>query len=232
MKTKEKVLTKWIVAVVVIAVVVAGIVVFSLLNKDNDLELLITADDIVVERGESKDLEYQTSIKKAVVRFRVRDVKVAEVEEGSVLGKSVGETELTIIARYENLVYEKKIAVKVISNGIETPSDSDKPVEPEIPVSPTEPEDEEIAIELYAIMGCSLEDGKVVINAGKTAMIQVLTDEEYTGLELESSGAGLNATESEDSQRGLILKASEVGEYELTLKMNNKVAKIRVSVKQ
>lgn len=232
MKTKEKVLTKWIVAVVVIAVVVAGIVVCSLLNRDNDLELLITADDIVVERGESKELEYQTSIKKAVVKFRVRDVKVAEVEEGSVLGKSVGETELTIIARYESLVYEKKIAVKVISNEIETPSEPNKPVEPEVPVSPSEPDDEEIAIELYAIMGCSLEDGKVVISAGKTAMIQVLTDEEYTGFEIESSGAGLNATESDDSQRVIILKASEVGEYELTLKMNNKVAKIRVSVKQ
>lgn len=235
MKTKEIAWKKWIVAAVVFAVLVAGIVTGSILKKDKEVDLVVTAEDITIAQGESKHLEYKTSIANAVVRFRVRDTKIAEVEREDVLGKSKGETELTITARYKSLVYEKRIVVTVTEDNEEDPTTPENPPQPEVPndndnKEENPPVEEELEVSVYKVVGCEVSGKTIEMTAGKMAMIQVLVDDEYASLEIESDSACLTVTDSEDSQRMKILKATEAGEYTITFKSNNKKATFVVIV--
>lgn len=235
MKTKEIAWTKWIVAAVVFVVLVTGIVTGSILKKDKEVDLVVTAEDITIAQGESKHLEYKTSIEKAVVRFRVSDTKIAEVEQEDVLGKSKGETELTIIARYKSLVYEKRIVVTVIEDKGKDPITPENPPQPEGPKDndneeENPPVEEGLEVGVYKILGCEVNDKTIEMTAGKMAMIQVLVDDEYASLEIESDSACLTVTNSEDSQRMKILNAAEAGEYQITFKLNNKKATFVVIV--
>lgn len=66
---------------------------------------------------------------------------------------------------------------------------------------------------------------------GEFAELQILTDDEYVSFEVESNSEKLTAKESEDTQRLIVLNATDVGEYEITLKFDNKTIKYTVIVK-
>ena len=239
MKTKDKSIFKWIGAICTIAVVAVGILLGTLFNKSANAELVVIASDIMVVEGESKPLEYKASIKNAVIRFRVVDKNIAEVEEHVVIGKIVGETEIIITARYDSMVYEKRIAVVVTEKGEEEkPGEGDdKPNsgdnsgdnnEEEKPPAPDEPEFAEI---ILSGSGCTITGNEIEIMVGKTARVTVFATEGYNDFEIESFSEGLEVKESEFSQRLLQIKANEEGEYEIRLRFDNKKSIIKVKVK-
>lgn len=130
MKEKENKWMKWAVSIAVLVVLIAGVLIGTLTKKDKGVDLVVTAEDITVEQGKSSPVEYKSSIKDAVVRFRIVNTTIAEVSGESVLGKAVGETELVIIARYESMVFEKRIAVKVTEKN-DVSQETPKPSKPD-----------------------------------------------------------------------------------------------------
>ncbi len=237
MKEKVNKWMKWVVASVVLVVLVAGVLIGTLSKKDKGVDLIVTADGIAVEKGKYCLIEYKTSIKDAVVRFRIKDTAIAEESDGNILGKTVGETELVITARYKSMVYEKRVAVVVIEKNGE-PSVDPNPEKPdpdnndddENKTDPKPPV-EEMKVTLHKVFGCEVNDKTIEVTVGKLAEFQILTDELYSNSEVESNSEKLTVKESEDTQRLIMLKASEVGEYEITLKFDNKAISYTVIAK-
>ena len=122
---KTNVLTKWLVSVFMGLVPVAGVVTGVLLTKDDDFDLVITANDISLEQGENVPLEYSINATKADVNFVVRDENIVEIEEENVYGKSAGETEVVIRARYKGWVTEEVIQVTVTESVSDGQDDGD-----------------------------------------------------------------------------------------------------------
>lgn len=235
MKTKEKSILSWSVAIGLIVVVVVGILLGTLLNKGVEAELIITADNIEISVEEKKEIKYESSIKDAVVRFRVTNNKIAELEGNNVIGKTVGETEVIITGRHNSLVYEKRISV-VVKGKEEQPS-TDKPNsgentednkgEEKPPVSPTV---EETEITLSG-SGCDIIGNSIEITVGKTARVVVMPKEEFTNFGIKSYTEGISVKESQFSQRMLEIKAEQEGDFEIKLALDNKIGIIKVKVK-
>ena len=114
MKTKEHKKIKWSVSIALGLLILIGAIVGALINKDKENNLIITAENIVVEEGQTEQLNYEVSIKNAEIRASIRDEKIARIENDNVFGKVAGSTELVIAARYKSLVYEKRVQVVVI----------------------------------------------------------------------------------------------------------------------
>jgi len=231
MKTKERRRTKWIVTIGVAAVIVAGILFGSVLRKDKEVDLVITADNISLEQGEIKPLEYKSSVKKADIRIRVQDVKIVEVEEKTVHGKAVGNTEIIITGRYESMVCEKRIVVTVTEKGEDKPNE--KPENPgdnngEGEENPPEIE-EPLEIEMMAIYGCTVKEGKITISAGKLARVKLMSEEDMRQMKIESGK--LEVSMAEEIYGMMVIYGEEPGEQEITLRIGNKTAKINVEVK-
>ncbi len=70
-KTKENGITKWIVSIGFVLILIAGAIVWTLMNKEKEVDLIITADNISVLEGDSKLVKYETSVKNADIRLRV-----------------------------------------------------------------------------------------------------------------------------------------------------------------
>ncbi len=233
MKTKEKNIMKWCASIVVVAVVVVGILLGTYLNKDAEAELVVTAQNIEVTEGEIKQVEYSSSIKDAQIRMRIADSSIAELKTEGVLGKVVGETELIITARHNNLVYEKRIKVLVnkktddVNNGENKPGDNtgtDK--EEEKPETP----EQEVELKLTG-HGCNINGKTIEIEKGKTARVTVCSEEDFTVFEIEKITENLSVKESEFSQRLYEIKSDIEGEYEIRFKLDDKYAIIKVKIK-
>jgi len=233
MKTKEKNIMKWCASIVVVAVVVVGILLGTYLNKDAEAELVVTAQNIEVTEGEIKQVEYSSSIKDAQIRMRIADSSIAELKTEGVLGKVVGETELIITARHNNLVYEKRIKVLVNkktddeNNGENKPGDNtgtDK--EEEKPETP----EQEVELKLTG-HGCNINGKTIEIEKGKTARVTVCSEEDFTVFEIEKITENLSVKESEFSQRLYEIKSDIEGEYEIRFKLDDKYAIIKVKIK-
>ena len=76
-KTKENDITKWIVSIGFVLILIAGAIVWTLMNKEKEVDLIITADNISVLEGDSKLVKYETSVKNADIRLRVQNTKIA-----------------------------------------------------------------------------------------------------------------------------------------------------------
>ncbi len=224
---------KWCASIVVVAVVVVGILLGAYLNKDAEAELVVTAQNIEVTEGEIKQVEYSSSIKDAQIRMRIADSSIAELKTEGVLGKVVGETELIITARHNNLVYEKRIKVLVnkktddVNNGENKPGDNtgtDK--EEEKPETPAQ----EVELKLTG-HGCNINGKTIEIEKGKTARVTVCSDEDFTVFEIEKITENLSVKESEFSQRLYEIKSDIEGEYEIRFKLDDKYAIIKVKIK-
>ena len=113
MKTQENKKVKWSVSIALILILIVGALVGAFLNKDKETDLIITAENIVVEEGQTEQLDYEVSIKNAEIRASIRDEKIARIENDNVFGKVAGSTELVIVAIYKSMVYEKKVEVIV-----------------------------------------------------------------------------------------------------------------------
>ena len=224
---------KWCASIVVVAVVVVGILLGTYLNKDAEAELVVTAQNIEVTEGEIKQVEYSSSIKDAQIRMRIADSSIAELKTEGVLGKVVGETELIITARHNNLVYEKRIKVLVnkktddVNNGENKPGDNtgtDK--EEEKPETP----EQEVELKLTG-HGCNINGKTIEIEKGKTARVTVCSEEDFTVFEIEKITENLSVKESEFSQRLYEIKSDIEGEYEIRFKLDDKYAIIKVKIK-
>ncbi len=233
MRTQERKGIKWFCGVLAIALVVAGVLVGTLLPKDKDVELVITAENITVQAGQSKQVEYKSSISKAVIKFRVIDKEVAEINEETVTGKAEGETELVITGRYNGMVYEKRVVVTVTKKeekpeqpGGEKEPDGEKGDEG---TENSDKQDDELEVAIYFKQNCQVEGKNIEISTNKMAVIGFKT-ETYGEFTVESSSEKLTAERAEDIQRGITLKATEAGEYKLILKFEKGIATYTVKV--
>lgn len=235
-KTKENGITKWIVSIGFVLILIAGAIVWTLMNKEKEVDLIITADNISVLEGDSKLVKYETSVKNADIRLRVQNTKIAAVENESVFGKSVGMTTLIITARYKTMVYEKQIDVEVIKK--DTPivspdkDDGNSGGDDKDDEIPNLPDLEELQFELFKIMGCTVTGSTIEMTLGKTAKVQLIAEDSITTMNLISSDMALDVMEATEGQRVISLSASAVGTYLVTIRIGNKEAKLNVIVKE
>ena len=237
MKTKEHKKIKWSVSIALGLLILIGAIVGALINKDKENNLIITAENIVVEEGQTEQLNYEVRIKNAEIRASIRDEKIARIENDNVFGKVAGSTELVIAARYKSLVYEKRVQVVVIEKKDindenskedgkeENPKDENVEEKP----NPENPK-EELKFEIFKIMGCVVEGNTIEIQVGKTAKIQFLT-EEFGNIELSSNDYGIVVTKAEEGKNVIVINANHIGEYGIKVKIGDKVAEIIVIVK-
>lgn len=235
-KTKENGITKWIVSIGFVLILIAGAIVWTLMNKEKEVDLIITADNISVLEGDSKLVKYETSVKNADIRLRVQNTKIAAVENESVFGKSVGMTTLIITARYKTMVYEKQIDVEVIKK--DTPivspdkDDGNSGGDDKDEEMPNLPDLEELQFELFKIMGCTVTGSTIEMTLGKTAKVQLIAEDSITTMNLISSDMALDVMEATEGQRVISLRASSVGTYVVTIRIGNRETKLDVIVKE
>lgn len=237
MKTQENKKVKWSVSIALILILIVGALVGAFLNKDKETDLIITAENIVVEEGQTEQLDYEVSIKNAEIRASIRDEKIARIENDNVFGKVAGSTELVIVAIYKSMVYEKKVEVIVTEKKDindenskedgkeENPKDENVEEKP----NPENPK-EELKFEIFKIMGCVVEGNTIEVQVGKTAKIQFLT-EEFGNIQLSSNDYGIVVTKAEEGQNVIVINANHIGEYEIKVKIGDKEAEIIVIVK-
>ena len=234
MKGQERKGIKWICAVLAIGLVVVGVLVGTLLKKDKDVELVITAENITVQAGQSKQVEYKSSISKAVIKFRVIDKEVAEINEDTVIGKVAGQTELVITGRYSGMVYEKRVVVTVTKkeDNASKPGDEKEPSGESGDKKPdeTETSTKEIGVEVYFNDNCEIFGKTIEMRTGEMALIGINAKSDYGNFTVESNSEKLTVQMAEDIQRGVILEPIEAGEYKLTLKFETGVATFTVKV--
>lgn len=244
-------LTKWLVSVFVGLVLVAGVVTGVLLTKDDDFDLVITANDISLEQGENVPLEYSINATKADINFVVRDENIVEIEEENVYGKSAGETEVVIRARYKGWVTEEVIQVTVtesVSDGQDDGDPNDNQGKDEQGGSQqeeekkNEPDDGEgkednskddeqptppVELPVEVIIDCHSKDFKqngdtLEIKVGKEISLKFLIEPDFERCELEVDSENVTISNYDLSGMGCIIEASVAGNYNLTIRYYGK----------
>ena len=226
-KTQKKSLIYGFVAVLL--VVVALVLLFAFKgDKDEDADLFIFANDIQMADGESKKIEYKVNPSQAVVKFFVRDEKIAEIKEGTVFAKEVGETEIIISARYEDSIYEKtvELVIKESLNDDEIGSPNTEPAFPpeDENFSPNNPEEslptaEDFGVQVLNNFNCEVEEMTIRCTKGKIALINFtnLKQDKFSIYSVKSNSKDLKASLFEGGQETIKLESSTAGEYKITI---------------
>lgn len=200
-------------------------------------ELFVVADDITLSQGESKALEYKVSVSKATVLFQMLDKSIATIEDNFVVGVTAGTTQLVITAKYEDLIFERKVSVTVADNGNDSEDDGKDDSQQQNPTEsekPSEGEDltlevvqDSLEIDIYSSYNCDFNGKTVEVAVNKQAFLFFST-EETSALEIECDSESLDISLLDDFQRTIKLKATECGEYDFKLKLGDKVATFKV----
>lgn len=240
---KKKVLNYLLIAGALVAVAV--VLFFVLKSNDGaDADLRVYAHDISMTNGESKKIEYEVNFSNAVVRFDVVDDDIAEIDGEMVVSKEVGETEIVIIARYSDMIYEKRITLTVTEPNDEEKGE-DSPIE-ETPETPNKddsseeeddlPEDdtpnEQISdIQVFDNINCEVDGTTIKMSPNKKATITFGISEGNLEIEAVKSNSGnLYAGLCESMGFGIELRASTTGEYLIAVTFDSEVVTYKVIV--
>lgn len=224
MKTQKVEIKKWISYIVAGAVLLVAVIlclVFALRDSAN-AELIVTAEDVTVTEGENAKLNYDVSLSKAVVRIKILDSSIAEINGDVVTGKVVGVTELVITARYQELLFEKRVYVTVTAKIESGQQEEEGEDETENPLVPREedkevPEENNVSVEVYFSSNCTVVDNEIKFLLGKKAIVGFSVEQDFIDFDAISSSEALNIVLAEDMKMAVILDATEVGDYEITL---------------
>ena len=87
---------------------------------DHEESLAISANDLSLSVGDSKNIVYSVNIQQASVNFKIENDNIAQISNSVVHGLCEGETRLTITATYRNAIAQKSVSVKVLDDEGET----------------------------------------------------------------------------------------------------------------
>ena len=197
---------------VILPVLIAVIIGIVLVVPKGTERLTVSAEDVEVEVGSKVEVPYTVNIEKATCTFSVADEEKVVVDENGVLyGRSVGETEIIVIATYGNEISEATATVTV-GGGVNSSEDTTESYEYAITYSNGEVIENEIEMQVGKILWINIqispmkeEDIKV-----ESKDIEVKKFQEVSGL--------------------YELKCEEKGEYELTITSSIGVKNIKVNV--
>ena len=229
---------KYVIASIVLCILATiGIVVyFSFPKGANKTKLVVEASDICLELDEHKKIEYECSIVEAVISFDVDDESVAYISAGAkgveVVGKSTGNTTLTIVATYKKEVFEKEIKVTVVEQQ-ESPEDSPESGENNPTTPPSggneggdleNPDaDEKVPMQLIIpaenLVNCQVEGTVITVEISRKALFSISSDQNLTK-EVVIINENTELTISEEKYVGnntFSILASSRGEFEITI---------------
>lgn len=112
MKSKLKVA---VILPIVLLCALAAILCFVLIPKENE-PVLLTADDVSVVCGATKEVSYTCSDEDAIVSFESYNNKIVEINGNMIIAKKVGETSIRIKAVCENSIVYYSFKVTVCEN--------------------------------------------------------------------------------------------------------------------
>ena len=109
---------------IILPVLIAVIIGIVLVVPKGTERLTVSAEDVEVEVGAKVEVSYTVNIEKATCTFSVVDEEKVVVDENGVLyGRSVGETEIIVIATYGNEISEATATVTV-GGGVNSSEDT------------------------------------------------------------------------------------------------------------
>ena len=197
---------------VILPVLIAVIIGIVLVVPKGTERLTVSAEDVEVEVGSKVEVPYTVNIEKATCTFSVADEEKVVVDENGVLyGRSVGETEIIVIATYGNEISEATATVTV-GGGVNSSEDTTESYDYAITYSNGEVIENEIEMQVGKILWINIqispmkeEDIKV-----ESKDIEVKKFQEVSGL--------------------YELKCEEKGEYAITITSSIGVKNIKVNV--
>ena len=197
---------------VILPVLIAVIIGIVLVVPKGMERLTVSAEDVEVEVGSKVEVSYTVNIEKATCTFSVADEEKVVVDENGVLyGRSVGETEIIVIATCGNEISEATATVTV-GGGVNSSEDTTESYEYAITYSNGEVIENEIEMQAGKILWINIqispmkeEDVKV-----ESKDIEVKKFQEVSGL--------------------YELKCEEKGEYTITITSSIGIKNIKVNV--
>ena len=169
---KEAWKKSWKYLLILPIVIVAVVVLIVTLPKEENNPLMVTARDIVLTVGGSKEIDYDVNIKQAVVSFDVSDETRANVDESEkkIVGLSEGKTALTVTAKYGNETSVVTVDVTVLDKNS---------IIPENPDSPDEIEEEIEESDDIKVLFDNVEVDELVLNIGENYNFTLNSDEPF-----------------------------------------------------
>ena len=170
---KEAWKKSWKYLLILPIVIVAVVVLIVTLPKEENNPLMVTAKDIVLTVGGSKEIDYDVNIKQAIVSFDVSDETRANVDESEkkIVGLSEGKTALTVTAKYGNETSVVTVDVTVL--------DKNSPIIPEDPDTPDEIEEEIEESDDIKVLFDNVEVDELVLNIGENYNFTLNSDEPF-----------------------------------------------------
>ena len=170
---KEAWKKSWKYLLILPIVIVAVVVLIVTLPKEENNPLMVTAKDIVLAVGGSKEIDYDVNIKQAIVSFDVSDETKANVDESEkkIVGLSEGKTALTVTAKYGNETSVVTVDVTVL--------DKNSPIIPEDPDTPDEKEEEIEESDDIKVLFDNVEVDELVLNIGENYNFTLNSDEPF-----------------------------------------------------
>ena len=197
---------------VILPVLIAVIIGIVLVVPKGTERLTVSAEDVEVEVGSKVEVPYTVNIEKATCTFSVADEEKVVVDENGVLyGRSVGETEIIVIATYGNEISEATATVTV-GGGVNSSEDT------------TESYD-------YAITYSNGEviENEIEMQAGKSIWINIqISPMKEEDIKVESKD--IEVKKFQEVSGLYELKCEEKGEYELTITSSIGIKNIKVNV--
>ena len=197
---------------VILPVLIAVIIGIVLVVPKGTERLTVSAEDVEVEVGSKVEVPYTVNIEKATCTFSVADEEKVVVDENGVLyGRSVGETEIIVIATYGNEISEATATVTV-GGGVNSSEDT------------TESYD-------YAITYSNGEviENEIEMQAGKSIWINIqISPMKEEDIKVESKD--IEVKKFQEVSGLYELKCEEKGEYAITITSSIGIKNIKVNV--
>ena len=156
----------------ILPIIIVVVVLIVTLPKEENNPLMVTAKDIVLTVGGSKEIDYDVNIKQAIVSFDVSDETRANVDESEkkIVGLSEGKTALTVTAKYGNETSVVTVDVTVLDKNS---------IIPENPDSPDEIEEEIEESDDIKVLFDNVEVDELVLNIGENYNFTLNSDEPF-----------------------------------------------------
>ena len=197
---------------VILPVLIAVIIGIVLVVPKGTERLTVSAEDVEVEVGSKVEVPYTVNIEKATCTFSVADEEKVVVDENGVLyGRSVGETEIIVIATYGNEISEATATVTV-GGGVNSSEDTTESYE-------------------YAITYSNGEviENEIEMQAGKILWINIqISPMKEENIKVESKD--IEVKKFQEVSGLYELKCEEKGEYTITITSSIGIKNIKVNV--
>ena len=197
---------------VILPVLIAVIIGIVLVVPKGTERLTVSAEDVEVEVGSKVEVPYTVNIEKATCTFSVADEEKVVVDENGVLyGRSVGETEIIVIATYGNEISEATATVTV-GGGVNSSEDTTESYDYAITYSNGEVIENEIEMQVGKILWINIQ-------------ISPMKEE---GIKVESKD--IEVKKFQEVSGLYELKCEEKGEYTITITSSIGIKNIKVNV--